>query len=166
MASIPSGSKTLFIQEWTPVGWTRDMSYADCGLRVTDTPGVDGTTGSDWTSAVASSTGWQWSWPATINSPAGSLTVNPTTGELAAHTHGYTSGYISYGWSSLRQYPGGAASGRAATPVLQTSTTSGSVGQQTPDPHTHPVAFGASPSVSLTVSMQVKYVDAILATRN
>lgn len=167
MASIPSGSTTLFIQSWTPVGWTRDLSYDDYGLRITDVPGPDGTSGANWSAAVASATAWQWTWPGTVSGASGSpLSVSPTVGELAPHTHSYTSGYISYGWSNLRQYPGGAASGRAATPVVPVSTTSGSVGSGSPTDHTHPLAFGSSPGVSLSVSMRVKYIDAIIATRD
>jgi hypothetical protein len=166
MASIPSGSKTLFIQSWTPTGWTRDLTYDDHALRVTDVPGSDGT-GSAWTSTVASGTGWQWVWPSTISSSTGSpLSVNPATGELASHTHTLTTGYLSYGWSSLTQYPGGAASGRVATPVIPVSTTSGAAGSASPTPHTHPLSFNAAPSVSLSVSMRVKYIDAILASRD
>jgi hypothetical protein len=167
MASIPSGSKTLFIQAWTPTGWTRDLSYANHGLRVTDTPGADGTSGSDWTTAVAASTGWQWVWPATVSSPGGSpLSVTPTTGELASHIHTLTTGYLTYGFSYLTQYPGGAASGRVGTPIISSNTTSGSAGSAVPDPHTHPLSFNSAPNVSLTVSMRVKYIDAILATRD
>lgn len=165
MASIPSGSKTLFIQSWTPTGWTRDLTYDDHALRVTDAPSTDGT-GSAWTATVASGTGWQWVWPSTLNTSTGSpLSVNPTTGELATHTHTLTTGYISYGWSNMTQYPGGAASGRAggATPI---QTTSGSTGSASPTPHTHPLSFNAAPSVSLTVSLRVKYIDAILASRD
>lgn len=167
MASIPSGSTTLFIQPWTPVGWTRNTSYDDYGLRVTDAPGADNTTGTNWSTAVASATAWQWAWPATITgSPGSPLSVNPATGEMAAHTHAYTAGYISYGYSNLRQYPGGAASGLAATPVLQVNNTSGAAGSVTPATHTHPLAISSSPSVSLSVSMRVKYIDAIIATRD
>lgn len=166
MASIPSGASTLFIQSWTPIGWTRNTTYDDHGLRVTDTPGSDVNGSASWTNRVSSGTPWQWFWPATVNGADGSaLSVNPAVGELASHTHTLTTGYISFGWSNMRQYPGGAASGRAggSTPV---QTTSGSAGTGSPTAHTHPLAFVASPGVSLNVTMQVKYIDAILATRD
>lgn len=167
MASIPSGASTLFIQSWTPIGWTRNTSYDDHGLRVTSVPGSDVNGSAGWSNRVGSGTQWQWSWPATVNGANGSaLSVNPAVGELASHSHTLTTGYISYTWSSLRQYPGGAASGRAATPVVPVSTTSGSAGTGSPTAHTHPLAFTAPPGVTLNVSMQVKYIDAILATRD
>jgi len=167
MASIPSGSTTLFIQSWSPVGWTRDLTYDDYGLRVTNIAGSDNTSASGWTTTVGQAAQKSWTWASTITNPTGSaLSVNPAVGELASHTHTFTSGYISYTSSSLRQYPGGAASGRAGISPIPTGTTSGSTGSPAPAAHTHPLAFSATPGVTLSVGLTVKYIDAIIATRD
>lgn len=166
-ASIPSGSTTLFVQPWTPVGWTRNLTYDDYALRVTNTPGADNTTGSGWAASIASNKIWTWTWPVTFGSPTGgAITVGSTVGELASHSHTYTTGYIDYGYANMTQYPGGASSGRAGGIGTATGTVSGATGSASAAAHTHPIAFGGAASVGYQVWVNVKYVDAIIASRN
>jgi len=131
-ASLPAGTKMLFVQSTAPTGWTKNITHDNKALRVVSGTASQG--GSvDFTVAFSSK--------AVTGTVAGhALTIS----EMPAHSHEYGTG------------PGaGALQGGGAfreTPA-QTSTVGGGAA------HTH--GFSA-PNIDLTV----KYVDAIIATKD
>ena len=159
-AVFATGTKTFFMNNTSPVGWTKDTTnYNDVTLRV-----VRGTT------SIIGSTGFSTIFSnRTISGTApfsglttGSTTLGPTN--LPAHTHqnpgvvGSPSNYTNY--TSMAGVPGTWPNTIAAAPSLINSGANGTGGG-----HSHP--FGTiGVNISGTLDLSVKYVDMILATKN
>ena len=134
---FPPGTRMLFQQTAAPVGWTKVTTFDDCTLRV-----VAGTAGSGGSNGFS-----------TVNAQA---TVGATTlsiGQIPQHLH--TAGLQDlYGdapgnTGNPMDFTGASGTGAWATP-----TTGGLYGSSGGQSHTH------------TISMNLKYVDVIIASKN
>lgn len=155
----PAGTKKLFYQATAPTGWTQDASQGNKALRVVN--GTGGGTGNttNWTSVLQGSNGLSVGISGTfpITASLGGHTLSLT--QLANHTH------------SLLVGP---ASGSVATPFSNSGTTfatNGSVatgGAGGGGAHSHPFSGSATinETASMSVSMEVQYVDVILCSLN
>jgi hypothetical protein len=152
---IPSGTVMLFVQTAAPTGFTKVTTHDNKALRV-----VSGTVGSGgsvgFTTALATPT-VTGSTSISISGTTGATTL--TTAQMPSHTHSVTVGnpyafgtVNPAGYSSLL---GGQSASRATT------------GAGSDNSHTH--SFSGSGSGSLTsgvATINVQYVDVIIATKN
>lgn len=99
--NFPSGTKTLFIQTTSPIGWTKLIDNNDCALRVVSGDVSSG--GESEFSSVFSTN--------TISISVGSHTLSES--EMASHRHYYTgvigtgSYLYSQSYGGTGQYSGG-----------------------------------------------------------
>jgi hypothetical protein len=146
--AFPAGTVMLFCQTTAPVSWTKRTDVNDVGIRVVS--GAAGiVTGSAWSAVFSQTATGKHTLTATEQASmgvSGSFSGNSTTGAFGIHddgnpTLGYTSGVGpgNPGWTFGYVYVGGSISGTA---------TGGS------QPHDHPV------------TMNLSYVDVIMATKN
>jgi hypothetical protein len=137
----------LFVQAAAPVGWTRVLANDDSLLRIngSTTPSAGGSNG----------------FVATFNSQTATGSTTLTTAQLPAQTYvfHFHPGTNSAG-STAGPYPaGGDGSGACAIPLMSTTATSTSSGTVVTDSNA-----GGSHNHSITTS--IKYVDALVATKN
>jgi hypothetical protein len=150
-----SGTKMLFIQAAAPTGWTRVATFDDAILRIVG--------------SAAPSSGGSNGFVAAFNSQTGTGTGVTGTGtsggyvlqiaDIPGHTHTQQSNTVS------NQSPGslGYMENTAATVLLSTNpTTTASTGGG--GSHSHSVPSLTVPSLSITTS--IKYVDALIASKN
>src|SRR5690606_21110373 len=133
-AAFPSGTRMLFQQEAAPVGWTRDETQDDKALRVVD--GLSGVTDDQGATAFSSVFG--------ASKTTGSTVL--TTAQLASHSH------------TERGTNVGAGSGNT---VLDTSDSDIATNQTTANTT---AATGSGSGHTHTLSMNLQYVDVIIAT--
>ncbi len=135
-ASLPAGTRMLFVQTSAPTGWVKSTADDNKALRI-----VSGTAG----------TGGSVAFTTAFASQSISGTVGPhalTTAEIPAHTHTF---------SSVGLIAGGAiasGSGFTTTSISGTTSSSGSG-----DPHTHSLSASS-------INLAVQYVDAIIAVKS
>jgi hypothetical protein len=135
-ASLPAGTRMLFVQSAAPTGWTKSITDDNKALRI-----VSGTAGSGGSVAFTTA----------FSSQAISGTVDGhalTTAEIPSHTHSYTAGGGVIGVAAGTSYnvlwsPG--------------ATTTGATGGA--NAHTHGLTAAA-------INLAVQYVDAIIAVKD
>lgn len=161
--SIPNSSTTMFNQSWAPVKWTKETNLNDYALRVTSTLGPDtNTTGSNFSVAFnqALNIGGTLSVNATIgatNAPFSSHTHTMTPNQLTGSTRS-----VAYGAPGAPRFPG-------LTTITTTpggvTTSAGSYSGNTFAPHSHTFTTLLYPFVFTNQTMNIKYIDVIIATR-
>lgn len=145
ITSFPSGTAMLFAQTAAPTGWTKSTTHNNKALRV-----VSGTAGSGGATAFTTVFG--------AGKTTGSHTL--TTAEIPAHSHGVTDPGHVHGVKTFLE-TGGTVSGQAnsatGTDVFNTnSATTGITIQNT----------GGGGGHSHTLSLDLQYVDVIIATKD
>lgn len=146
-SGIPASTVMLFVQTAAPTGWTKSTSHDNKALRV-----VSGTASSGGSSAFTTAFGTpSVSGSVSISGSVGSTTL--TTAQLASHTHASYPNNACGSGALLGSQPGvGGTNGST-----QAAGGNGS--------HTH--SFSGSGSLSsATASINVQYVDVIIATKN
>ena len=149
-AGIPSGSVMLFVQTAAPTGWTKSTTHDNKALRV-----VSGTASSGGSSAFTTAFGTpSVSGSVSLSGSVGSTTLS--TAQLASHNHSLT--YLSYNQCEPTKYYEVSQS-----PGFSSARTTGSTGSNSS--HSH--SFSGSGSLSsATASINVQYVDVIIATKD
>jgi len=135
-ASLPAGTRMLFVQTSAPTGWVKSTTDDNKALRI-----VSGTAGSGGSVAFTTAFSSQ-----SISGTVGAHAL--TLSEIPAHTHTF---------SSVGLIAGGAiasGSGFTTTSIGGTTSSSGSG-----DPHTHSLTTTA-------LNLAVQYVDVIIAVKN
>jgi len=135
-ASLPAGTRMLFVQSAAPTGWTKSITDDNKALRI-----VSGTAGSGGSVAFTTA----------FSSQAISGTVDGhalTTAEIPSHTHSYTAAGGVIGVQAGTSYnvmwsPGGSTTGSAGSGAA----------------HTHGLTAAA-------INLAVQYVDAIIAVKD
>lgn len=151
--SIETGSIAKFYTSTTPVGWTKITTYDNYMIRI-----VNGTVSSGGSRDFSTVFTPQ---PVSGSVNMGTLSLNPTVAGSPSHTHGYNyyvSGTFQSVPSSFTPYSTVNAFGPAG-PTLASTATGGGQG------HGHPVGSVSPVPLTNTLSMSVKYVDAIVAQR-
>lgn len=139
----------LFVQSTAPVGWTKQTAHNDKALRI-----VSGTAGSggtvDFTAAFASKT------------PSGSVSVSGTVGnttltiaQIPSHNHRYD--------RNFSDTP--TASGGSFLSTSSSLTNQGTSYEGGGNSHTHSFS-GSGSFTGSAIDLSVKYVDAIIATKD
>lgn len=135
-ASLPAGTRMLFVQTAAPTGWTKSVTDNNKALRV-----VSGTAG----------TGGSVAFTTAFSSQSISGTVGDTTldiNQIPAHTHSYT------GAGGVTVVNGGTS---FSALINASGLTTGSAGGGLP--HTHSLTAAA-------INLAVQYVDVIIATKD
>lgn len=135
-ASIPSGTRMLFVQSTAPTGWTKSLADDNKALRIVS--GSTGTGGSvPFTTAFASQS---------ISGTVGDTTLDIT--QIPSHSHSYTAA------GGVTVVNGGTSfSALINASGLTTGATGGGL------PHTHSLTASA-------INLAVQYVDAIIAVKD
>jgi hypothetical protein len=167
MASIPSGSISVFQQTAAPTNWTKITTYTNYTLRIVNSTASTGGTVA-FTSAFAT-------YPLTgtvagvTGISAGGTTL--TTAMMSAHRHTTHNVYQSPTYTTSNQpatnVPAPSLGPVAAYPGSSFGTpgVSGAMDVAGGGPHSH--TFTASPSpVTASIGFGIAYVDVILASRN
>lgn len=171
-AGVPSGTKQLFVQTSAPTGWTKDTTNNnDSAIRiVTGSVSTGGTTAFSSALATPSVTG-----SVTGSPDAGTLAVNvsgdisDTTlsiNQIPSHSHSYTRPYTGDRNRRDQDYNN--------TYVNIGGVNTGAAGGGGSHNHSHNLAGAVSGSPGLgnlalgssTASINVKYVDVIVATKD
>jgi hypothetical protein len=141
-----AGTAMVFVQTSAPTGWTKSTTHDNKALRV-----VSGAAGSGGSAAFTTAFGTpSVSGSVSLSGTVGATTL--TTTQMPSHTHN-SYGPDSYGANRSR---GG---GTNTTPLGSTTSTGGG--------GSHDHSFSGSGSLSsATASINVQYVDVIIATKN
>ena len=137
--AFPTGTLMVFQQTSAPPGWTKQTTHDDKSLRV-----VTGSASSGGATAFSS----------VFGSGKSTASHTLTSADIPAHTHG--AGTLAFTYDS--------AGGGASTDVGQTTTSSASGNSKT-------IASGATASTgsggghSHTLSLDINYVDVIIAAK-
>jgi len=144
-ASIPVGSVMLFYQNAAPTGWTLVTTQNNKALRVVSSAGgvAGGTT--SFSSVFANQT------PTITTSGLSAGATTLTTAQIPAHTH--TGGVVGPSFC----YPNFTACAYSGIAVTNTGSTGGG------GSHTHSI-LGTATSTAITLNVQ--YIDIILASKN
>lgn len=142
---IPAGTVMLFVQTSAPTGWTKSTTHDNKALRV-----VSGTAGSGGSAAFTTAFGTpSVSGSVSLSGTVGNHTL--TTAQMPSHNHTIPAG----GGNEYAPCVGGGFCGSGRS----TSSTGGG------GSHNH--SFSGSGSLSsATASINVQYVDVIIATKN
>jgi len=146
-AAFASGTAMIFQQTAAPTGWTKSTTHDNKALRL-----INGTVGTGGSSAFTTAFGTP-SVSGSISGTVGATTL--TTTQMPSHTHSvlkytpYGGTFASY-FSQIDGYNGGTGS-------RQTNATGGG--------GSHDHSFSGSLS-SATASINVQYVDVIIATKD
>lgn len=135
-ASLPAGTRMLFVQTAAPTGWTKSTSDDNKALRI-----VSGTAGSGGTVAFTTAFTSQ-----AINGTVGATTL--TEAQIPSHTHSYSTA------SAAQGAAGGSDFIALKDTTGQTTGATGGGGS-----HTHSLSATA-------INLAVQYVDAIIAVKN
>ena len=145
---VPSGTKMLFYQASAPTGWAIDTSVNDAGVRIVSSNG--GTVGGSTAFSSIFKSG-------TITTSSTSVSISGTTGNralsvsmLASHNHGIASNHNE---SEL----GGLTYG--GTNEIFHTKNAGSNG-------THNHTFSGSSSHSHNITLNLKYINVIVCSKN
>ena len=156
-AFAPSGTVMMFVQTAAPTGWTKSTAHDNKALRV-----VSGTVGSGGSVGFTTALGT----PSVSGSTSISVSISGTTGattlstaQMPSHTHTSPFGPAD-GGSTITV-------ARVASDTIITSPASNATGGG--GSHTHSFSGSGSGSGSLTsgvATINVQYVDVIIATKN
>jgi len=148
-AGFPAGTVMLFVQTSAPTGWTKSTTHDNKALRV-----VSGTASSGGSAAFTTAFGTpSVSGSVSLSGTVGSTTL--TTSQIPAHNHTVNAGPDSGSGAS-------AISRGISTDVSYSFATTNAGGGGS---HNH--SFSGSGSLSsATASINVQYVDVIIATKD
>jgi hypothetical protein len=143
---IPSGSAMLFQQTAAPTGWTKVVTYNDCGLRVVN--GTAGSGGANAFSTVMAQT--------VVGSHTLSVSEIPSHGHSVSdtHTHGYSEPTFPGGGSP---FASGGGISISSSSLSTSGTNSGAISV---------LANGGGSAHNHSIVMNMTYVDIIIATKN
>ena len=167
--SFEAGTKMLFRQTAAPVGWTKDTTYTDAALRVTDvTISQQATAGKEFSTLFASRT------IAEANLPSHTHSFSGTTSTDGEHTHVLCNTDTTDSGSSVFASPKvylqiGEQTGSGENNYrLFGSATTPTVGRVLENgDHTHTVSGTSGATGSGTaMAFDVNFVDVIIATRD
>lgn len=145
--SIPSGTKTTFLQAAAPTGWTQCTTNTCYSMRIVNTTG-GGTGGTvNFTTAFASQ-----AVSGTVSGGSVAATTLSTT-QIPSHTH-TISGYNQPSFSGN----GGVTGNQVAPQALPPTGATGGGGSHT-HTYTEPTFSGTA------INLAVKYINAIVATK-
>ena len=157
-SSFPSGTVQLFVQSAAPVGWTKGATHDDKALRVVT--GSVSTGGTDaFTTAFSSSKATDGYTLVADDLPTHTHSFSATSStESATHTHSYT------GWSGASL---SGSAGANSSPYISGATNTGTQSAN----HTHTVSgttgsVGADAAHAHDITLDVQYVDVIIATKD
>lgn len=145
-SGIPASTVMLFVQTSAPTGWTKSTTHDNKALRV-----VSGAVGSGGSVAFTTAFGTP-SVSGSLSGSVGSTTL--TEAQIPSHRHYLTNGTSIYSGDGGRTF---AVSGNNPGSGLYSGYTGGG------SSHTH--SFSGSLS-SATATINVQYVDVIIATKN
>ena len=150
-AAFPAGTAMLFSQTSAPTGWTKSTTHDNKALRL-----VSGTAGSGGSSAFTTAFGTpSVSGSVSLSGSVGGTTLS--TAQLASHNH-------SVSWTSSINYDAGPS---YITGAKNYNTTNSSSTSSTGSNSSHDHSFSGSGSLSsATASINVQYVDVIIATKD
>lgn len=144
-SAFPSGTLMLFQQTTAPTGWTKQTTHDNKALRVvTGTAGSGGTTA--FTSVFTNQT------PTITLSGLSAAATTLAVSQMPSHNHTISLSSTNLGVLGGERY--GVYSGSGS---ITTGATGGG------DSHSHSVSGSASSS---TVTLNVQYVDLIIASKN
>lgn len=183
-AGLPSGTSAIFVQTAAPTGWTKSTTHNDKALRV-----VSGTASSGGTSAFTTALGTpSLSGTVGINGApsVGNLAVslsgsvgNTTlsNNQIPSHTHGYQKFNIQNGiFRNIDTSPDGNETNNLAHTLISNNAATSSTGGG--GSHNHSFSgsgtLNGAPGIgnlagslsSSTASIDVQYVDVIIATKD
>ena len=144
-AAFPAGTAMMFVQTAAPTGWTKSTTHDNKALRV-----VSGTASSGGTTAFSTVFTNQTPTITTSGLSAGATTLS--TAQMPSHSH--TVSAMSPGPNQYAVACGG--QGGVSATITSSSTGGG-------DSHTHTVTGSATSSA---ITLNVQYVDVIIATKN
>lgn len=160
-AEFVSGTAITFNQTAAPTGWTKSLTHDNKALRVvTGTVGSGGSVGFTTALATPTVTG-STSISVSVSGTTGATTL--TTAQLASHSHSGTV-YLSDSCYPAVRGPFKVTNRYSAETVGDFTNSSGSNNS-----HTHSFSGSGSGSGSLTsgvATINVQYVDVIIATKN
>ena len=174
---IPEGTFVIFRMSTPPTGWTRDDSFADHSLQVTDASSSGGSV--SFSQLFINDPNYSYSFSANSSSwQIGSTTLNTDT--IPSHRHVFSPGthWPNPAIASYRSYNSSTPSNRmaggapTAPPLEETVGVARSPSSPTlagGGAHTHPLnnlLNFASISSSSKASFALKYVDVIRASRD
>ena len=140
---FPTGTAITFNQTAAPTGWTKSTTHDNKALRV-----VSGTVGSGGTTAFSTVFSNQTPTITTSGLSAGATTL--TTAQMPSHSHGN-------GATASAQYLSNSSCNSPGTTASSTGAQGGG------GSHTHTVSGSATSSA---ITLNVQYVDVIIATKN
>ncbi len=148
-AAFPSGTAMMFVQTAAPTGWTKSTTHNNKALRV-----VSGTASSGGSSAFTTAFGTpSVSGSVSLSGSVGSTTL--TTTQIPSHNHFMFYNYFDCG-------PGGVVPSNGKINSSSSYNTGSTGGNSS---HNH--SFSGSGSLSsATASINVQYVDVIIATKD
>lgn len=148
-AAFPAGTAMLFAQTSAPTGWTKSTTHDNKALRL-----VSGTAGSGGSAAFTTALGTpSVSGSVSLSGSVGSTTLSVS--QMPSHNHSLSS--MDYGANGSGNMRG------TAIGVNHTSSSTNSTGGN--GSHNH--SFSGSGSLSsATASINVQYVDVIIATKD
>lgn len=148
-AAFPAGTAMLFAQTSAPTGWTKSTTHDNKALRL-----VSGTAGSGGSAAFTTALGTpSVSGSVSLSGSVGSTTLSVS--QMPSHNHSLSS--MDYGANGSGNMRG------TAIGVNATSSSTNSTGGN--GSHNH--SFSGSGSLSsATASINVQYVDVIIATKD
>lgn len=149
-AAFASGTAMIFQQTAAPTGWTKSTTHNNKALRL-----INGTVGTGGSSAFTTAFGTpSVSGSVSLSGSVGGTTLS--TAQLASHTH--TLPYNSGNQNDAPNFYLGTARN-----YYSNNLTSGSAGSNSSHDH----SFSGSGSLSsATASINVQYVDVIIATKD
>jgi hypothetical protein len=142
---FPAATVMLFVQTAAPTGWTKSTAHDNKALRV-----ITGTVGSGGTSTFTTVFANQTPTITTSGLSAGATTL--TTAQIASHNH--TISLVNSASNGAAQPVRSAAAGNSTD---NTSSTGGG------GSHDHTISATAT---STAITLNVQYVDVIIATKN
>lgn len=148
-SAFPSGTLMLFQQTSAPTGWTKQTTHDNKALRVvTGTAGSGGTTA--FTSVFTNQT------PTITLSGLSAAATTLAVSQMPSHNH--STNWFGYSYSYSQVVTNTEPSYYQYGPVATTTGAQGGGGS-----HSHSVSGSASSS---TVTLNVQYVDLIIASKN
>lgn len=147
---LPSGTVSLYYQSAAPTGWTQVTSLNDYALRIVSTTG-GGTGGTTAFSTVFANQTPTIS-GGTLSATIGATTL--TTAQIPSHTHPVPTD-IGCGLGSINRVSG---------PAFPADITSGATGGG--GSHTHSFSGSVGAITSSAITLNVRYANIILCSKN
>lgn len=160
-SAFPTGTAMMFVQTAAPTGWTKSTTHDNKALRV-----VSGTASSGGTTAFSTVFANQTPTITTSGLSAGATTLS--TAQMPSHNHyappawdvsgGVGSAFFPYGTGPATASNRFVASGEGTAGQIPVSSSTGGGGS-----HSHSISGSATSSA---ITLNVQYVDVIIATKN